>query len=321
MNKCETQLIHDLNQRAGELLPHMNFDSLAVASINFKDESYVSFETSPLLELANNSSTKKFSNPATLLFDLASLTKALTNSLLRVARPDYFNPEMDLLLNHRAGLPSWGRLSKDTWSSQIESYPLCSSATLYSDFSSLRCMLELEKKTQKSLRDLVGFDHDRECFNWLDLQKNNHPWTVVPTGVRHKKIIQGEVHDDNAFVIKRYLSHAGLFSTVDGLARTLIGLQKKYDLLEQMKKALVENREGHRFVHGFDRPTDLVQTLAGKGIGPLSFGHLGFTGTSFWIDIEKKRGTIILTNATLNYWYEREGLTKLRKVLGELSWK
>jgi CubicO group peptidase (beta-lactamase class C family) len=66
---------------------------------------------------------------------------------------------------------------------------------------------------------------------------------------------------------------------------------------------------------------DKANTLAGLGCSENTFGHLGFTGTSFWIDLEKARGAVILTNATQSYWYERSGLTNLRKTIGEAIWK
>jgi len=39
-------------------------------------------------------------------------------------------------------------------------------------------------------------------------------------------------------------------------------------------------------------------STAGVGLSPQSFGHLGFTGTSVWIDPVKERVFILLTNRT-----------------------
>jgi CubicO group peptidase (beta-lactamase class C family) len=52
----------------------------------------------------------------------------------------------------------------------------------------------------------------------------------------------------------------------------------------------------------------------------MTFGHLGFTGTSIWIDPQKKKGHVILTNATKKYYYDRQGLNDLRRQIGEAIW-
>ena len=90
---------------------------------------------------------------------------------------------------------------------------------------------------------------------------------------------------------------------------------------EQLKKNFPAQKTDDRFILGFDRVTDPENTLAGKGASLNTFGHLGFTGTSFWIDLEKMKGSVILTNATQTYWYERSGLAQLRKALGSAIWK
>jgi len=60
---------------------------------------------------------------------------------------------------------------------------------------------------------------------------------------------------------------------------------------------------------------DTKLTLAGSRANLSTFGHLGFTGTSIWIDSERKVGTVILSNATQNYWYDKAELNKLRKFI------
>ena len=87
-----------------------------------------------------------------------------------------------------------------------------------------------------------------------------------------------------------------------------------------MKEEFQSHKNEDRFIVGFDHVMDPQNTLAGAGASIKTFGHLGFTGTSFWIDTTKDKGAIILTNATKTYWYERSGLTLLRKTLGEKIW-
>lgn len=290
------------------LMTEQHFDSISVSMIDFKSKKFESFEMS-----AGIFSTKPY-----LYFDLASLTKALTNSATRLAQPELFNEQVMLLLNHRAGLPMGGLLSKKIWREELLQYNIKESETLYSDYSSLRCMLEVEKKSGKKLEDLCSYYFDSELLHWKKLPENSFS---PEYGVRNKTIVSGAVHDNNCFIIGEFVSHAGLFATVDGLSRSLLNLDKMANLTEQMNDAFKKKLDSQRFIYGFDHVMDCENTLAGLGCSNKTFGHLGFTGTSFWIDLEKMRGAIILTNATQTYWYERSGLTNLRKKIGEAIWK
>jgi hypothetical protein len=287
---------------------HQHFDSLAVGIIDFKKKSFDSFELQ----------ANVFSSNPYLYFDLASLTKPLTNSAVYLKYPQYFDQSTLLLLNHRAGLPMGGLLSRFNWREQLEAYQIAESSSLYSDYSSLRCMLEIEKKSGKTLRELCSYYFDPELVFWKDLPAGAF---CPETGVRNKKIICGEVHDNNCFNISEFISHAGLFATIGGLCRSLLNLEEQTLFCEQVEKIFPLQKSEDRFILGFDRVTDLENTLAGMGCSKFTFGHLGFTGTSFWIDLEKKKAAVILTNATQSYWYERSGLAELRKNLGSAIWK
>lgn len=297
-----------LNSALG-LLQDQHFDTLAVGLIDFKNNKFESFEISA----TNIVSTRPY-----LYFDLASLTKVLTNSAVKLKSPKLFDDKSDLLLNHIAGLPSGGLLSKHLWREEILAYDIQLSPTLYSDYSSLRCMLEIEKKSGKKLKDLCSYYFDPELVYWTELPEN----AFSPEyGVRNKKIVSGEVHDNNCFNIREFVSHAGLFATIDGLCRSLITLNQQTNMNQQMLSAFKTHNNEERYLMGFDHVIDPENTLAGQGATIKTFGHLGFTGTSFWINPETNVGAVILTNATQTYWYERSGLIKLRKELGAALWK
>ena len=292
-----------------ELLKEQHFDTLAVGIIDFKNKSFESLE----IAATNIVSTKPY-----LFFDLASLTKPLTNSAVRLKSPELFDEKIMLLLNHMAGLPSGGLLSKHTWREEILSYDINKSPTLYSDYSSLRCMLELELKSGKKLKELCSYYFDPHMLHWKDLGLN----TFSPEyGVRNKKTVCGEVHDNNCYNIGEFISHAGLFATVDGLCQSLLNLNEQGRMMEQLTQEFLTHKNDDRFILGFDHVMDPQNTLAGKGATVKTFGHLGFTGTSFWINTETQKGSVILTNATQTYWYERSGLSHLRRTLGEAIWK
>ena len=112
--------MEELRQAARELLNAQHFDYLAVGVVDFSSKRS---ETFLLAKGANL-------NPDAVFFDLASLTKPLTLSFSFQKHPGLFGEKEKLLLNHEAGLPSGGRLSKTNWKEQILSYDIKKSPTL-----------------------------------------------------------------------------------------------------------------------------------------------------------------------------------------------
>lgn len=291
------------------LMPHEAFDALGVGIIDFKNLSFQALEANHFEEEI------KIKSEPTLYFDLASLTKPLTNSLSYFLKQENFDAQTLLCLNHRGGIPAWGLLPNKGWKEQILSYPITESETLYSDFSALRVMLNLEKIgiNQKKICSEVW---DKETLSWLDLPQH---FPTPQYGFKNSMPNYGQVHDPNAWVIHEFCSHAGLFSTVDGLCRTLLNYQEKTGFIERVKADL--QKHNHRFSFGWDRVENPENTLAGKGCGKNTFGHLGFTGTSIWIDPDQMKGHVILSNATKIHWYDKQGLNDLRRAVGEEVWK
>ncbi len=292
--------------KAQELVLDSASDGVAVALLNFKEHKFECFE---ILACDVNRETPQ------IYFDLASLTKPLTNSFIKIAEK-IKGEEFDLLLNHRAGLPAWGLLSTSDWKEQILSYPVKASETLYSDFSALRFMLEVEKLKGKDYKELAFKNLNEEIKFWMDLDGNE---ICLQNGYYHGRQNVGIVHDPNAFNLKTFMSHAGLFGTISGVAEALISFDKEFSMLKHMYKLL--NSREYRFVEGFDTVENPENTLAGKGCSKNTFGHLGFTGTSFWIDTEKEIGHIILSNATKHHWYDKKELNAFRRMIGEMAWR
>ncbi len=285
------------------LLKDARFDYGAYAVIDFKTNTFES------IQLHNDKEVNNFN----IWFDLASLTKSLTLAGAWLAKPEVFSSDMELLLEHRAGLPFWGRLSKDSWRETVSQYEIKESDTVYSDFSALRLTLEIEKK-EKDLYAITDKYRDSEVCFWKD--KPNHTFSPV-TGWRKGKLICGEVHDDNCYVIGEKVGHAGLFGTINGLAKTLLNYNEKLSMIKKLEPLLKDKK--HRFVKGFDTVENSETTLAGPGSPTETFGHTGFTGTSFWINPINQKGWILLSNASYPYWYDRLKLNHLRRQLGAKS--
>lgn len=124
----------------------------------------------------------------------------------------------------------------------------------------------------------------------------NCPW--------RRRIIQGEVHDENAYVLGGYSGHSGLFGTAEevyGVVALLRGhfLGERSDFLRPdtiraffARQNLVK---GSTWALGWDMPSP-ENSSSGMYFSDNSVGHLGFTGTSIWMDLDQDLIAILLTN-------------------------
>jgi len=123
----------------------------------------------------------------------------------------------------------------------------------------------------------------------------NCPW--------RKKILCGEVHDDNAYAMGGVAGHAGLFSSARDIHYLLARLQRcrlgKDSFLPQplLNEFLAKNEsvKNSTFALGWDTPAS-AKSASGSYFSPRSVGHLGFTGASVWWDLEKHCHIVLLTN-------------------------
>jgi CubicO group peptidase (beta-lactamase class C family) len=119
------------------------------------------------------------------------------------------------------------------------------------------------------------------------------------------RLLQGEVHDENAYCMGGIAPHAGLFGTAESVFHLLSYLWGVYrgslmssslhrDVVEAFwqKGRLVA---GSTWALGFDTPSSR-NSSAGDRFSPRSIGHLGFTGTSFWLDLDQELLVVLLTN-------------------------
>ena len=103
-------------------------------------------------------------------------------------------------------------------------------------------------------------------------------------------VVRGAVHDENAWALagSGAAGHAGLFG--DALAGRRPDWLGPADL-----EPVLRRRPGGSYVAGFDRRSGDAPS-SGALFGPSSFGHLGFTGTSLWIDPDAELVGVLLTN-------------------------
>lgn len=117
-------------------------------------------------------------------------------------------------------------------------------------------------------------------------------------------LLRGVVHDDNAWALGGFgcCGHAGLFGSATAVLtlgkRLLESLEARGDsclLRRETLEELIRPRPGGSLRMGFDGKTG-ASSLAGQLAGSLTFGHLGYTGTSLWCDPEAHLVTVLLTN-------------------------
>ena len=120
-----------------------------------------------------------------------------------------------------------------------------------------------------------------------------------------KRVLCGEVHDDNAHAMGGVSGHAGLFSSAKEIDTILCHLRDCY--LDRGNKYLIPPKLMRRFWSregsvpestwclGWDSPSP-SGSLAGSHFPPSAVGHFGYTGTSIWVDHERERHVILLSN-------------------------
>jgi CubicO group peptidase (beta-lactamase class C family) len=273
-------------------------------------------------------------------YDLASLTKPLTAlTALRLAAagalaldepigalwPGRFGEataalRLDALLSHRAGLPAWVGAYADVALADCgtaaardmvldrlgASVASPGGAAVYSDVGYILAGEAIAARAGASIDALVrreviaplGLDalHARGVgARWRDAgvaPTERCPW--------RGRVVQGEVHDENAYALGGAAGHAGVFGTavaVAALGRACLdGLRDGGAWLPRdWLAAMTAARPGGTHRLGWDGVSPSGSS-AGRYFGARAFGHLGFTGTSVWCDPELDVAVALVTN-------------------------
>ncbi len=288
------------------------------------------------------------------IYDLASITKTAATTLVAMKLYEQRRIRLDIpvksylpefsggmkdsvtvrhLLTHSAGLKGWVPLwnkAKDKTEALNYIYQLPLRYTpgdsmVYSDLGLITMQQIIRTVTGESLDKLVN----KEFYEPLDMKNSmfnppeNVSENIAPTevgGDLDRGLIQGEVHDENAYFLGGVAGHAGLFSTAKDLAimsQMLLngGIYRHKRFLQpktirQWTTRQEIPRQSERAL-GWDTPSD-EGSSAGDYFSPGSFGHLGFTGTSIWIDPNREIAIILLTNR-VHPTRERGGIYQVRR--------
>ena len=231
-----------------------------------------------------------------------------------------------LLLSHSAGLSDWKpfymklvqfepECRKGLLREQIIDLPFAygpGTACLYSDLGYMLLEWIIEEKTGETLCAFL----ERACYGpmslkWTFLGSANGPQEIKAEEFAatedcpwRGKIMRGEVHDENAYALGGYSGHAGLFGTAEEVFSIANMLREHYRGKRDDFFSAVTVREFFRkqdiveegtFALGWDTPSP-GNSSAGRYFSEKSVGHLGFTGTSLWMDLEKDVIVVLLTN-------------------------
>jgi serine-type D-Ala-D-Ala carboxypeptidase len=271
------------------------------------------------------------------VFDLASLTKVLATTtcalvaydrqqldleapvssfITQWTHPDRSRVTIRDLLEHCSGLPAhrdyFRHLSgREAYLRAIAHEPLeysPRSQSIYSDlgFIALGCSME----------QLAGRSLDTQFADWRAEAAIAEPLTYLPAAEWASRtaqteidpwrgrLLQGEVHDENAAALGGVAAHSGLFGTaaaVGAAARWWLALLRGAD----DRSTGVDAAAARLFVQRSSVPgssralgwdTMLPTSSCGTRLSASSVGHTGFTGTSLWLDPERDLYFVLLTN-------------------------
>jgi serine-type D-Ala-D-Ala carboxypeptidase len=258
-----------------------------------------------------------------ILFDRnqLSLDQPLVSLLPGFAGADPRRQQVTLrmLLSHSSGLPAYVKLyltahNKEELLHQALQVPLTADPGTRAEYSDIGFILLGQVLEQLASEPLDRFCQ-KEIFQPLslvftDFHLPRHPyrgWTPPTEDDRtfRHRLIRGEVNDENAFVMGGVAGHAGCFSTaLDVSAFAQCMLQGGRPLVKKETLELFTRRQdlpaGTSRALGWDTPSQPSQS--GKYFSSRSYGHLGYTGTSLWIDPDRQLSITLLTNRT---WPDR----------------
>jgi CubicO group peptidase (beta-lactamase class C family) len=232
------------------------------------------------------------------------------------------------LLAHNSGLPGYVEFFRNA-RTPVELFRSCLELSFeahpgeraeYSDPG----FILLGKALEVVMRESLDSWARREIFHPLELSATGfNPGPYLSAGIPpteedltfRRRVIQGEVQDENASVLHGVAGHAGLFSNVPDLLRfadEILGTVRAPSDAEEPRPRLFTAAVVQRFAErqgppgssralGWDTPSE--NSSSGRHFSSRSIGHLGYSGCSLWIDLDADVAVVLLTNRT---WPDRK---------------
>ena len=250
------------------------------------------------------------------------LDQPLGSILSQFKRTDKGRISIENLLYHTSGLPDYrpyykvlSKLEpnqrKDALRGLLVEEPLINppgKQVMYSDIGFMILCWVIEKVSGNRLDRFVMKEiyHPLGLENLFFVDLDSTPRQVEFAATElcswRNMLLEGAVHDDNAYVAGGIQGHAGLFGTAQDVLSLLSELMAAYlgspctsvfdtDLIQMFFK----HQEHTGRALGFDTPSPTGPSC-GRYFSKYTVGHLGFTGTSFWMDLDRNVMIILLTN-------------------------
>ncbi|TKB26285.1 beta-lactamase family protein [Desulfopila sp. IMCC35006] len=252
-------------------------------------------------------------------------TEQNITDFFRVRMPDKAEITLFHLLTHSSGLPAHRPYYEKLLSIPLEKRMdrmiewilgenlLCKpgSEIIYSDLGFMLLGRIIEKVSGHPLDEYWQHKIAKPLYLENDVffvnrqQKDSRIYAATGECSWSKTRLYGQVNDDNCRALGGVAGHAGLFGTAKGVLAMCENILLQYRgrlhhpsySSQTLRNALDLKKGNWRF--GFDTPSTALSS-SGNYFSELSIGHLGFTGTSFWIDLEREIAIVVLTNRVLS---------------------
>jgi CubicO group peptidase (beta-lactamase class C family) len=290
-------------------------------------------------------------------FDMASLTKVLCTAPLMLEaiaagvvdpaaplrdalpeiawlqeRPNLGDASVLQLATHTSGLPAWQPLytlglDRPTLLARLLHTPLKQppGTIEYSDLGFMLLGYLLEREFEKPLdvqaKELfvrlgldgaLGFAHPKDA---PVAPTEQCPWRT--------RLLRGEVHDENAAAMGGVAGHAGLFGTLHGVcgyARALLDCQlHSAAVVAYLSQEHARTAPPDAQRRGFGWSLMAPGWSGGDLMSARSIGHTGFTGTGVWIDLERGRYSVLLTNRVYPSRHVESNIVGLRRAFNHAA--
>lgn len=284
-------------------------------------------------------------------FDLASLTKVVSTlpAIVRLVSegeldfedkigkffsnagwfqtPSLTEVTVRQLLSHSSGLPAWKPLFAQLSERRTAIGNVLQTALehpagtfVYSDLGFMLLGILIERISGLRQDAFVN----RYVFDPLEMTHTRYgPVKTVPVAATEdcgwrNELLEGVVHDENAFLMEGVAGHAGLFGTADDLAsyaQAWLTLDSRLGREEVLLETLKEHINDGNVRRGLGWQLQTETSSVGALASERAYGHTGFTGTSLWLEPEQNWFGVLLTNRVHPTRTGGENIHKVRQML------
>ena len=301
----------------------------------------------------------KVPDPATSLWDLASITKVVGTTTAAAVLVDEGRLNLDapvssylpefrgtgkdrvtvrMLFDHTSGLPPYASLWREASTATealrrlflvpLERQP--GASPNYSDLNAMLAGLVVEKVAGQRLDAFT----DSAVFRPLGMHATTYRppardrTRAVPTAIYRGSPVAGVVNDQNARVLGGVAGHAGLFSTGIDLARFAQGWLRDSTTFSAswlapatLTRFLERSATSGSRALGWDTPenSDTNVSVFGRCATEATVGHTGWTGTELWLDRSQNLFVIFLTNRSYAPRRPTRSFAQLKQVRAKVS--